>query len=321
MFRKLVFPFFLCPAIACSDPFTVDRHDLVAPRIVSVRLVNNVYEVQVWNGVSIYHEVSPTVEWFDDSGEVVCTGVRCVPSETVPRTVRYTDTDGQIHDAMFDLQQVDWTLTPVWSSLPEDMGLELDSRVQTDGTLVETGLGSPAMRVSMTIEDSNPDGMDTSKMRWMTAGGSGTFLELSALEADFFRADIIMDRDELIANVPQNHVHASVLGLHVDGAGHNQWTWMDVWYESTLLISHQNRWIAISELPDGWTSGEVLSATLSWDPVALDWLLKDPEVTTEIPNSPECTGSTGIPFEWSALELGLCTIDDVDGVRIALETD
>ena len=47
------------------------------------------------------------------------------------------------------------TLTPVWSSLPEDMGLGLDIREQTEGTLVDTGLGSSAMRVSMTIEDSS----------------------------------------------------------------------------------------------------------------------------------------------------------------------
>ena len=55
---------------ACSDPFTVDRHDLVEPRIVSVRLVDDAYEVQVWNGSGIYHEVSPVVEWFADNDEV-----------------------------------------------------------------------------------------------------------------------------------------------------------------------------------------------------------------------------------------------------------
>ena len=280
MFRKILFLLILYSAFSCSDPFTVDRHDLIAPRIIGVRLVNDVYEVQVWNGFSVYHEVYPQVEWLDDNDEVVCTWVRCAPPEMVPRTVRYTDESGQVHNAIFALQQTDVTLTPVWSSLPEDMGLGLDIRSQTEGTIVEAGLGSPAMRVSMTVEDSRTDDMAASKMRWMTASGLGTFLELSALEADFFRADIIMDRDELIANVPQDHVHATVLGLHVDGAGHNQWTWMDVWYESRLLIPHQNRWIEVSELPDGWASGEVLSATLLWDLTALDWLLKDPEVTT-----------------------------------------
>ena len=50
----------------------------------------------------------------------------------------------------------------------------------------------------MTIEDLSPPEMGAPKMRWMTAGGAGTFLELTALEADFFRADIVMDRDELM---------------------------------------------------------------------------------------------------------------------------
>ena len=320
MFRKILCPSILCSLFACVDPFTVDRHDLLNPRILGVRLVDNVYEVQVWNGVGVYHEVTPTVEWLSDNDEVVCLGVQCVADDVIPNRVRYIDTLDAVHDAVFNVQQSEFSLRPSWFSLPEDIDFDLDVREDTEGTFVESGLGTSAMRISMSIESDGTDFLDESKMRWMTAKGAGTFLELSAMESDFFRADITMDRDEVIANVPQDHDHATVFGLHIDGTGYNQWAWMDVWYETRPIIQSQNRWIAISEVPADWESGDTVLVTLSWDATQGDWLLTDPELTTDIPFSPACVGSEPIPFDWSALELGLCTIEDVDGVRVALET-
>ena len=320
MFRKIMYPSILCSLFACADPFTVDRHDLLSPRILGVRLVDNVYEVQVWNGVGVYHEVTPTVEWLSDNDEVVCLGVQCTIDEVVPQYVRYTDLLGGVHDAVFTVQQSGFSLRPIWSSLPEDTAFDLDVRENTEGTPVETGFGASAMRIAMSIENVSTDSLGVSKMRWMTAQGLGSFLELSALESDFFRADITMDRDEVIANVPQDHAHAAVFGLHIDGTGHNQWTWMDVWYETRPIIQSQHRWLAISEVPADWVSGDIVLATLSWDSNQGDWILTDPELTTDIPISPACVGSEPIPFDWSALELGICTIEDVDGMRVALET-
>lgn len=320
MFRKIFFIFVLYSALGCSDPFTVDRHDLIDSRVLAVRLVDGVYEVQVWNGLNVYHEVTPTVEWLSDGGEVLCVGVRCSLNEQIPSLVRYTDVDGTVHDAVFELQQADVSLESIWSRLPENMELGLEIREQTEGVRVDTGFGTDAMRISMSVEGLNPNEFGRSKMRWMTAGGIGTFLELSAFETDFFRADIIMDRDEVISNEFQDHSHATLFGLYIDGMGHNQWTWMDVWYESRSLLSHHNRWLTISELPTDLTTGDIILATLSWDATQRDWILTDPEVTTEIPVTPECMGSERVPFDWSTLELGICTIEDVDGVRIALET-
>ena len=320
MIRKILFLFVLYSAFACSDPFSVDRHDLIDPRIVGVRLVEGVYEVQVWNGLSVYHEVTPTVDWLSDGGEVLCVGVRCTPNEQTPRLVRYIDPNGTVHEAMFELQQTEFFLESAWSSLPEDMELDLEIREQAEGIPVETGFGTDAMRISMVTGDINPHDSSVSKMRWMTARGAGTFLELSAFETDFFRADIVMDRNEVVSNESQDHGHATVFGLYIDGSGHNQWTWMDVWYENRPIFSHQNRWLAISEEPTDLTMGGIVLTTLSWDATQRDWILTEPEVTTEIPVAPECMGSERVPFDWSTLELGICTIEDVDGVRIALET-
>ena len=62
-------------SMACSEPFAIDRHDLVDARILGVRQQDALLEVQVWNGSSVYHEEQPTVEWLDDSGSVLGTGV------------------------------------------------------------------------------------------------------------------------------------------------------------------------------------------------------------------------------------------------------
>ena len=322
MLLKRLFPFVLFSVFACSDPFTVDRHDLIGPRILAVRLVDGVYEVQVWNGEGVYHKTRPNVEWFDSNDDLLCGGVRCAVSDPTPRYVRYTDVEGTAHEAVFEVQESDLLLTSVWASLPDEMGFGLDTRENTEGTPVDTGLGTAAMRISMSVDTLNDQGFGQSKIRWMTAGGLGTFLELSALETDFFRADIVTDRDEVIENVSQDHLHATLFGLHIDGVGHNQWTWMDVWYESRALIPHRNRWLEVSEVPVDWQSGDTILATLSWDSTQRDWMLIDPELATEtdVPPSPDCAGSESTTFDWSTLELGICTIADVDGVRIALET-
>ena len=157
-------------------------------------------------------------------------------------------------------------------------------------------------------------------MRWMTAGGEGTFLELTATETDFFRADITMDRDEVLENVPLDFPHASLFALHIDGRGHNQWTWMDVWYEDQPRIQVGNRWLALEDSID-LASGDTIGVTPTWDDTTKDWVLNNPEVTTESLILPACAGSEQGVFDWSLLELGICTISDVNGVRIALETE
>ena len=77
MFPKKINLLVLLATFGCSEPFSVDRHDLIAPRILGVRFVDGVYEIQVWNGAGQYHDQRPTVEWLSESNEVLCTGVRC----------------------------------------------------------------------------------------------------------------------------------------------------------------------------------------------------------------------------------------------------
>ena len=93
------------------------------------------------------------------------------------------------------------------------------------------------------------------------------FLELTALEADFFRADIVMDRDELMANIPQDHIHATVLGCMltvldtINGLG---WTFgmrPDCYFRIKIVG------LKFHEMPEDVLSGDVVLVTLSWDSV------------------------------------------------------
>lgn len=306
---------------ACSDPFTVDRHDLITPRIIGVRQISNVLEVQVWNGNSVYHTVNPVVEWLDADQMVVANGISVDVDtlDSIPSMVRYTDPIGDIHLATFVLEPSTLNLTPTLYALPETTEFALDVRLAEEGTLLTEDLVPDAVRIVMLVSSEAPI-PDTGKMRWMTVDGEGTFLERSALETDFFRADILMDRDELIDNTPLEMEQATVFGLYVSGTGQNSWTWFDLWYTETTTITHANRELAVSELPTDWTVGEPISVELEWQSAAGEWLLQNPSVDIAAVNNPSCAPVESDFFQWSWLEMGYCRVDDVDGLRIVLET-
>ena len=179
----------------------------------------------------------------------------------------------------------------------------------------------------MSVEDDEGAEVTTvtsGKMRWMTVGGKGTFLERSALETDFYRADILMDIDELLENNPLDIETATIFALYVDGVGGNQWTWMDLWYTDVARFHHENRWLEISELPQEWTSGVPLSMELQWDDSGQVMRLINPSLEVDDVDEPMCSSPVmtngSNRFQWSWLESGQCTISDVDGTRIVLET-
>jgi len=313
--------------MACSEPFAIDRHDLVDARILGVRQQDALLEVQVWNGSSVYHEEQPTVEWLDDSGSVLGTGVVFVFEEAsalLPTSVRYYDPNGGIHDAIFELQDGTIDLEPSLYALPATTDFALNTRLGQEGTLSTNGISSDAMRIVMSTQDTDAYQLTTGKMRWMTVDGKGTFLERSALETDFYRADILMDRDELLENNPLDIERATLFALYVDGVGGNQWTWMDLWYTDGVRFHHENRWLEISELPQEWTSGVPLSMELQWDDGGQVMRLINPSLEVDDVEEPMCSSPVmtngSNRFQWSWLESGQCTISDVDGTRIVLET-
>jgi hypothetical protein len=321
----------------CSEPFAVDRHDLLDARILGVRLQDSRLEVQVWNGQSMYHQDVPTIEWLNQVGSAVGTGVDFVMEDmenrsTRPTSVRYLDPDGEFHEALFDLEDGGdaddggLVLTPSLYTLSSTTDFALSARQAQNGEPSTSDIASDGMRIVMSVK--NDEGAEVTtvtsgKMRWMTVGGKGTFLERSALETDFYRADILMDRDELLENNPLDIETATIFALYVDGVGGNQWTWMDLWYTDVVRFHHENRWLEVSELPVDWDAGSPLSVELRWDDAAQVMRLLSPSVEVEdvvIPVCSSVTSNDSNRFQWSWLELGRCTISDVNGTRIVLET-
>ena len=338
---RLGFLFACMGAIACSEPFEVDRHDLIAPRILGLRHVNDGIEVQVWNGWGAYHQTRPLIEWLDDNGNVLNplnpSNLEVGPSlrwsitdgETLPSVVQYTDPDGGVHRAMFELVYSSVELTAQVYQLPTVTDFTLDARLEQDGAPVNDGLASDAIRIAMQVDGNS---LETSKVRWMTANGVGTFLERSALETDFFRANVLMDRDELLENTPIDAEKATLFALYIDGQGGNQWTWMDLFYTDVPRIPHNNRWLVVDALPDDWTGDETgdeigvraVSAELYWDETVEDWELINLSADLTDAIIPDCAptdAESALYFQWAWLELGYCTIEDVNGLRIALETE
>ncbi len=316
---------------ACSEPFEVDRHDLIAPRILGVRHADGGIEVQIWNGWGVYHQTHPRIEWLDNEGTVLNhpanrdgeSSLRwsVVEGEVLPSAVRYTDPDGGTHRATFDLIPSSVELTAQVYQLPSVEDFTLDARLTQEGTLVDGGVASDAVRIAMEVAG---DSRELAKIRWMTANGVGTFLERSALETDFFRANVLMDRDELLENTAIDAEQATLFALYVDGEGGNQWTWMDLFYTVEPRIPHGNRWLIVDDVPEDWSNADPLSAELFWDEAAQDWELVNLSVDPTDSVVPDCapvTSEVALYFQWTWLEQGYCTIEEVNGLRIALETE
>ena len=58
--------------MACSEPFEVDRHDLMRQILVYASKVGCTFR---FGTESLWHQTPPTVEWLNDSDEVLGTGV------------------------------------------------------------------------------------------------------------------------------------------------------------------------------------------------------------------------------------------------------
>ena len=302
--------------LACSEPFSVDRHDLIAPRIMGVRQQGEQVQVQIWNGNGLWHPERPMVEWLDASGQVLATDVTMTAGQNVPVMVRYTDLAGAAHEATFSLQGVDTDWTIERYDLGGVSDLSLDARLANPGTMIDSITSTSAMRI--VVDDGST--IENARMRWMSAFGYGTFLERTAFETDFFQEDILMDRDEVEYRNPETFEYASIFALRVNGEGYNQWQWVDLWYSTADLVMVQGRQLYIrGEVPEA-DSGTLMAFEVSV--VDADWGIELRNATIETANveSLPCAPNDGV-FQLDWLSLGICTLSDIDGTQVVLEVD
>ena len=301
--------------MACSEPFEVDRHDLIAPRILGVRQQNAELHVQVWNGEGVWHQTPPTVEWFNNSDEVLGTGVHFNLIGQVPTGVRYIDPLGVKHVAQFDTEETIVELALNRYDIGTVNDLALDARLDNQGTLMEGASSVPAMR--LVVEPSN--NVDNARIRWMTSFGQGTFLERSALETDFFQENILMDRDELELRESQEFDYTAIFALMVNGSGHNQWAWFDLWYAEVNTLLVQGRHLRQQEPVSDSVTGQMAFQVSVVDE---EWGIELGASTMDLDgvDSLDCAPESGV-FQLEWLELGVCTLSDIDQQWVVLEVN
>lgn len=310
--------------VACSTPFEKDRHDLVAPRIIGVQhSADTIWKVQVWNGEGVFHDQAPDVRWLDAHAEVLGTSV-ILDTQSTPTTVVYTDAQGQEHEA--SLSGLSGTSASFGefvierSSFAEPTDYTIATRSTLNTQPIESGVSTENMRFFADIPE-------THQMRWMSAHGVGSFLELDHQHTDFFRRDMVFDRDALISDLEESAEYTTVFALAIAQESSQpitQWSWTDVWYTEQSLYRHHNRWLPL-ELSSSVDSESVfdVAVTVVANDSAFGFQLVDASVdATEISTIDPlpCAPDEGA-FQWSWIELGVCLRADVDGQRIKLEIE
>ena len=127
----------------------MDRHDLIAPRVLGVRLSDSGYFVQVWNGNGPWHTEPPKIVWYDSNGSVLGESVHLEPELGVPSSLIYTDPSGQEHPVQFDLVSSGVELKPSLFDLGEVNDLDLDSRIENLGEPWTGGVVPDALRIQI----------------------------------------------------------------------------------------------------------------------------------------------------------------------------
>jgi hypothetical protein len=217
--------------------------------------------------------------------------------------------------AQFDLSETNVDLALKRYDIGTVDNLALDARLTNQGTWIESDISAASMR--LVIEPSS--GIDNARMRWMTSFGRGTFLERSALETDFFQEDILMDRDDIEFREPQEFDYTAIFALMVNGDGHNQWAWFDLWYDDVDTVSVQGRRLRLQEpLAESMTGSIAFRVSV----VDADWGIElgEPKANIDDVDELACAPESGA-FQLKWLEIGVCTLSDLDQQWIVLEVN
>ena len=298
--------------VACSDPFTVDRHALTESRIIGVRKDNGAYIAQVWNGSAVFHSQRPEIAWFDDSGSELGQGAIFLEGISAPSQIIYTDQQGILHKADILLEEQERDFPISLFSIDSAESYLLEDRLLEVETPITDNLSTEHVRLRAEVGEN-------SQIRWMSTQGIGSFLELDRETTDFYWKELLLDRDELVENTDISETYSTIFALSIDQNGHNQWQWLDLWRESSELLSrHQNRYfpigLSVLEETEVVVTVEVVDSLFGF--AFLEATIVDAE--TELPDALSCA-LDDTAFQWWWVEVGVCLQEDLNGQRILLQ--
>ena len=297
---------------ACQEPFSVERHDLGPFRVAALGVVDGQARAAVWSGEGLFYDEAPRLEWSLD-GAPLGEGFE-VP---VPGPGRLglvaTSPDGAVEAAEVTVTEAPapFEITRAAVSLGED--LSLDARAQASARPLVGGEAA-AIGEAVRLVAAAPD---THRLRWMTAQGLGTSLELDAHTVDHLGEEVVFD-DGLVDSrtelAPQVY---TLLALAIDGEGGNRWRWIDVAIGTTTPLSPVGGHLLDlgAALAPGLYSVEVseaddLRGLRFSDPQPV------PDVMAEM--TPPCA-DPATAFDPAWLIEGRCLRGDVIGLRLILD--
>ncbi len=307
----------------CQGPFDVVRDQLGPFRIAAIGVVDGKAAAAVWSGEGRYHSTSPVLSWSVD-GEQLGEGwdVEVPDSGTLALTAAAAD--GTSEHAEVTIAQRDLTL---WvereqADLGEDLTLEA-RRAVVGESVRDTVSDGTAARLRLTAPEAAgalpDDGSRT--VRWMTADGAGSLLELDTWSADVLAEEVVFDDGVVEERTPVDPGVFLQLALVIDGTGRNAWTWVDAAVGVTApLLRHRNRLV---ELPDGSTvpAEGLVAVTLSADGSQDGVQLVDPVGGADLADGDDLPcAATDVAFELSWIVEGRCGLDEISGARVVLET-
>lgn len=280
--------------LACQEPFNVQRKDLGPLRIAAMGVEEGVARAAVWSGEGLFHSQTPTLTWSLD-GQTLGEGFQvAVPGEGSLEL--QVESGGEVLYGTVQIG-VGPTLTSFERLAVEVDEVDLEARLE----LAEAPLTAPSEDVRIRLES------DASVVRWMSAGGEGTLMELEEQAADVLGEELVFDDGEVLERSPLEPAVLTQLVLLMDGEGGNSWTWIDVpsGLDPSSFVEHQGRLIA-SE--DSGLLGATIGPEGNLEELA-PALIEEHEAT--------CGPA---PFELSWLVEGRCGLDQVQGQRVVFET-
>ena len=299
---------------ACAPPFDVARKDLGPFRIAAMGVHDGQAHAAVWSGEGMGHAQAPALEWSID-GQVIGQGNGLVlPDEVLDGALLElvaTSSSGEMAQGIVTVFRVEQNLQAERAAVAIGEDLSLSARRELPNLGAQHGEVGQAVRVSL------PGARGT--LRWMSALGVGTVLELSETQADVLADEVVFENEEGAWVVAEREAgepgiyHQLVLDL--DAGMGNRWIWVDVAIGvDEPLVQHYGRLIPGDLTLDSGlmqSTLEVVDGELT-----LGSLLAVEDLSTQ--GLLECA-PVGQAFRLDWVSEGRCGLDELDGAIIVLE--
>jgi hypothetical protein len=295
--------------ISCAEPFQEDRHDLTHFRIAGMRQSENTVSSAVWSG-ALCHDELPVYEWRINEEDYTSETVLLPPSVDGLAELLVSSSFEDRSGVLTLGREVEAFKVQRFSiSIGEDLSLAERLSLE-ESPLVGHPKSGDAIRLRASVEES----VD---VRWMTAFGNGTLLEVDAHTVDFIPDEIVFEDNEVIEQIQSTAERFTILALAIDGFGGNQWEWIDIWPDSLTSVWHDGWAIELGAIsPEGQG---YLSAELQMDPNGEGFLFNDLYWSDDLSVQTHSCVTTEQPFSLDWVVEGRCSCTDIIGKRVAVE--